>query len=619
MCGIVGYIGKKNALPIVIDGLKKLEYRGYDSAGVALWDGEKIRFEKTIGRVSALESKILRKPWTGSSAIAHTRWATHGKPSDKNAHPHADCTENVFLVHNGIVENYAELKEALIREGHVFASETDTEVLAHLVERPFLAGNNIFLEEAVFEALRHVTGTFGIAAIAKKDPSKIVVARRGSPIILGLGEGEYFVASDAAAIVEYTKNVVYLHDNELAVLTPDNLQIYNLSADKAGFSKKTIDKQINKIDWDVAASQKGGFKHFMKKEIFEEPASLENVLRGRILSASGVKLGGLNNFDEKIKNIKRIVITACGTSYYSGLIGKYYFEELAKIPTSVEYASEFRYGNSVVGEEDAVILISQSGETADTLEALREAKKKGALTLGIVNVVGSTIARESDAGVYNHAGPEIGVASTKAFISQLGALLLMAMHFSKIRRSAPDAYIEKIIRELKHLPSKIQKILKHDEEIRLIAQKYSQYKNFLYLGRKYNFPVALEGALKLKEISYRYAEGYAAGEMKHGPIALIDDKFPIVAIAVKDLVYDKVISNIEELKARNGKILAVATEGDEKISRLADDVIFIPHTMEILSSFLSVIPLQLFAYHTADLLELDVDKPRNLAKSVTVE
>ena len=619
MCGIVGYIGKKNALPIVVNGLKKLEYRGYDSAGVALWDGEKIRFEKTIGRVSALESKILRKPWTGSSAIAHTRWATHGKPSDKNAHPHADCTENVFLVHNGIVENYAELKEALIREGHVFASETDTEVLAHLVERPFLAGNNIFLEEAVFEALKHVVGTFGIAVIAKKDPSKIVVARRGSPIILGLGEGEYFVASDAAAIVEYTKNVVYLHDNELAVLTPDNLQIFNLSADKAGFSKKTIDKQINKIDWDVAASQKGGFKHFMKKEIFEEPASLENVLRGRILSASGVKLGGLNNFDEKIKNIKRIVITACGTSYYSGLIGKYYFEELAKIPTSVEYASEFRYGNSVVGEEDAVILISQSGETADTLEALREAKKKGALTLGIVNVVGSTIARESDAGVYNHAGPEIGVASTKAFISQLGALLLMAMHFSKIRRSAPDAYIEKIIRELKHLPSKIQKILKHDEEIRLIAQKYSQYKNFLYLGRKYNFPVALEGALKLKEISYRYAEGYAAGEMKHGPIALIDDKFPIVAIAVKDLVYDKVISNIEELKARNGKILAVATEGDEKISRLADDVIFIPHTMEILSSFLSVIPLQLFAYHTADLLELDVDKPRNLAKSVTVE
>ena len=611
MCGIVGYIGKKNALPIVVNGLKKLEYRGYDSAGVALWDGERVRLEKTIGRVSALESKIMRKPWTGFSAIAHTRWATHGKPSDRNAHPHADCTENIFLVHNGIVENYAELKEALIREGHVFASETDTEVLAHLVERPFLAGNNILLEEAVFEALRHVTGTFGIAAIAKSDPSKIVVARRGSPIILGLGEGEYLVASDAAAIVEYTKNVVYLHDNELAVLTPDNLQIFNLA-------KKALEKRIDKIDWDVSASQKGGFKHFMKKEIFEEPVSLENVLRGRI-SEAGVKLGGLNNLDEKIKNIKRIVISACGTSYYSGLVGKYYFEELVKIPTSVEYASEFRYGNSAVGEEDAVILISQSGETADTLEALREAKKKGALTLGVVNVVGSTISRESDAGVYNHAGPEICVASTKAFISQLGALLLIAMHFSKIRQTAPDAYIEKIIRELKQLPSKISKILKKDEEIRLVAQKYLKYKNFLYLGRKYNFPVALEGALKLKEISYRYAEGYAAGEMKHGPIALIDDKFPIVALAVKDLVYDKVISNIEELKARNGKVLAIATEGDEKISRLADDVIFIPHTMEILSSFLSVIPLQLFAYHTADLLELDVDKPRNLAKSVTVE
>ncbi|OGF80639.1 glutamine--fructose-6-phosphate aminotransferase [Candidatus Giovannonibacteria bacterium RIFCSPLOWO2_01_FULL_45_34] len=612
MCGIVGYIGKKNALPIVIDGLKKLEYRGYDSAGVALWDGSRIRSEKTIGRVLALEAKILRKPWAGNSAIAHTRWATHGKPSDRNAHPHTDCTENIFLVHNGIIENYTELKEALTREGHMFSSETDTEVLAHLVERPFLSGNNIVLEDAVFEALRHVTGTFGIAAIAKSDPSKIVVARRGSPIILGVGDGEYLVASDASAIVEHTKNVVYLQDNEFAVLTPNSLQIYNLA-------KKILNKPVDKIDWDVAASQKGGFKHFMKKEIFEEPLSLENVLRGRASEAGGVKLGGLNNLDGKIKNIKRIVIAACGTSYYSGLAGKYYFEELAKIPASVEYASEFRYGNSAVGKGDAVILISQSGETADTLEALREAKKKGALTLGIVNVVGSTIARESDAGVYNHAGPEIGVASTKAFISQLGALLLMAMHFSKIRQTAPDAYIEKIIRELKQLPSKISKILKKDEDIRSLAKKYLKYKNFLYLGRKYNFPVALEGALKLKEISYRYAEGYAAGEMKHGPIALIDDKFPVVVIATKDLVYDKIVSNIEELKARNGKVLAIATEGDEKIARLADDVIFVPQTMEILSSFLSVIPLQLFAYHTADLLELDVDKPRNLAKSVTVE
>lgn len=619
MCGIIGYIGKKNALPIVVDGLKKLEYRGYDSAGVALWDGSKMRYEKTAGRVLNLETNLLRKPWSGTSAIAHTRWATHGRPSDRNAHPHTDCAENVFLVHNGIIENYTELKEALTREGHVFASETDTEVLAHLVERHFLTGNNILLQEAVFDALRHVSGTFGIAVMAKNDPSKIVVARRGSPIILGVGEGEYLVASDASAVVELTKNVVYLHDNELAVLTPDDLKIFSLA-------KKNIDKadlpaggRVDKIDWDVSASQKGGFSHFMKKEIFEEASALENVLRGRIAGESGVKLGGLDNMKEKIKGIKRIVIAACGTSYYSGLAGKYYFEELAKIPVSVEYASEFRYGNSAVGEGDAVILISQSGETADTLEALREAKKKGALTLGIVNVVGSTIARESDSGIYNHAGPEIGVASTKAFISQLGALLLMALHFSKVRDASSDAYVGKILRELKHLPSKIGKILKKDEEIRLLAKKYLKYKNFLYLGRKYNFPVAMEGALKLKEISYRHAEGYAAGEMKHGPIALIDDNFPVVALATKDLVYDKILSNIEELKARNGKVIAVATEGDEKIGRTADDVVFVPHTMEILSPFLSVIPLQLFAYHTADLLGLDVDKPRNLAKSVTVE
>src|SRR3989344_5239273 len=618
MCGIVGYIGKRNALPIVIDGLRALEYRGYDSAGVALWDGAKIRFEKAAGRVSALESRLSRKStlWNGKSAIAHTRWATHGKPSDRNAHPHADCQGGIFVVHNGIIENYAELREALIREGHSFLSETDTEVLAHLFERPFLSSGKIFLEDAVLEGLRHVDGTFGLAVISKHDPEKIVVARRGSPIILGVGDEEYLVASDASAIVGVTKNVVYLHDNEAAVLAPPQMQIFN-------FSKKAIQKSVDKIDWDVSQAQKGGFEHFMQKEIFEGPSALENVFLGRLIDppTGGVsaKLGGIVAVRDRLLRAKKIIISACGTSYYAGLVGKHYFEEFAKIPASVEYASEFRYSNPVIDSDTAAIFISQSGETADTLEALREAKKRGALALGIVNVVGSTIARESDAGVYNHAGPEIGVASTKAFVSQLGALLLMAMHFSKIRQTAPDAYTEKIIRELKQLPSKISKILKKDEEIRSLAQKYLKYKNFLYLGRKYNFPVALEGALKLKEISYRYAEGYAAGEMKHGPIALIDDKFPVVVIATKDLVYDKIVSNIEELKARNGKVLAIATEGDEKIARLADDVIFVPQTMEILSSFLSVIPLQLFAYHTADLLELDVDKPRNLAKSVTVE
>ncbi len=613
MCGIVGYIGKRNALPVVIDGLKALEYRGYDSAGVALWDGVKIKFEKTIGRVAALEEKMSRKPWKGGSAIAHTRWATHGKPSDRNAHPHFDCTKSIFLVHNGIIENFSELKEALLREGHNFDSDTDTEVLAHLIERPFLtAEKKILLEDAVLEGLRHVNGTFGLAVMSKNDPEKIVVARRGSPIILGIGVGEYIVASDASAVVDITKNVVYLHDNEAAVLTPSGVQIFNLS-------KKILKKQIDTIDWDIARAQKGGFKHFMQKEIFEGPSALENVLRGRLLDGGGVKLGGIAQIKETLLSARRILILACGTSYYAGLIGKYYFEELAKIPTACEYASEFRYANPAINSETAVILISQSGETADTLEALREAKRKGALTLGIVNVVGSTIARESDAGIYNHAGPEIGVASTKAFISQLGALAMIALFLGKEKNTVSQVLAEKIVKELKGLPNKMRRILEKDAEIRRLAEKYLKHKNFLYLGRKYQFPVALEGALKLKEISYRHAEGYASGEMKHGPIALIDENFPTVALAAKDPIYEKMLSNIQEIKARSGRVLAIATEGDEKILKLADDVIFIPQTLEMLNPILSVIPLQLFAYHTADLLGLDVDKPRNLAKSVTVE
>ncbi|MBI2041484.1 MAG: glutamine--fructose-6-phosphate transaminase (isomerizing) [Candidatus Nealsonbacteria bacterium] len=629
MCGIVGYVGKRNALPVVMDGLRALEYRGYDSVGVALWDGAKIKFEKTIGRVASLEEKIARKPWEGKSAIAHTRWATHGKPSDRNAHPHFDCTKSIFLVHNGIVENFSELREALLREGHNFNSDTDTEILAHLIERPFLAAQKkILLEDAVLEGLRHVNGTFGLAVMSKNDPEKIVVARRGSPIILGIGIGEYIVASDASAVVNITKNVVYLHDNEAAALMPSGVQIFNLPDGKASLSKKILKKQIDTIDWDIAQAQKGGFKHFMQKEIFEGPSALENVLRGRLLDlpsalsgggGGGIKLGGIAQIKEKLLSAKRLLILACGTSYYAGLIGKYYFEEFAKIPTACEYASEFRYANPAIDSETAVILISQSGETADTLEAMREAKRKSALTLGIVNVVGSTIARESDAGVYNHAGPEIGVASTKAFISQLGALAMLALFLGKEKNTVSPALSEKIVKELKGLPNKMKRVLGKDEEIRKLAEKYLKHKNFLYLGRKYQYPVALEGALKLKEISYRHAEGYASGEMKHGPIALIDENFPTVALAVKDPIYEKTISNIQEIKARNGKVLAVATDGDEKIGKLADDVIFIPQTLEILNPILSVIPLQLFAYHTADLLGLDVDKPRNLAKSVTVE
>ncbi|OGF59707.1 glutamine--fructose-6-phosphate aminotransferase [Candidatus Giovannonibacteria bacterium RIFCSPHIGHO2_01_45_12] len=622
MCGIVGYIGKKNALPIVIDGLKALEYRGYDSAGVALWDGVKIRFEKTAGRVSALESRLSRKSWSGKSAIAHTRWATHGKPSDRNAHPHADCQSGIFVVHNGIIENYAELREALIREGHSFLSETDTEILAHLFERPFLSAGQIFLEDAVLEGLRHVNGTFGLAVISKHDPEKIVVARRGSPIILGIGDGEYLVASDASAVVGITKNVIYLHDNEAAVLTPSKMEIFSTlggSAFGGNLSQKTLQKPIDKIDWDISEAQKSGHPHFMRKEIFEGPSALENVLLGRLLEEGSAKLGGIVAVRDRLLQAKKIIISACGTSYYAGLVGKYYFEELAKIPASVEYASEFRYSNPVIDPDTVAIFVSQSGETADTLEALREAKKRGALTLGVVNVVGSTIARESDAGIYNHAGPEIGVASTKAFISQLGALVLLALFLGRERGAVSDVLGQKLVMELKALPAKMKKVLAGDAGVKKLAEKYSKYKNFLYLGRKYNFPVALEGALKLKEISYRHAEGYASGEMKHGPIALIDENFPTVALAPKDPVYEKILSNIQEIKARNGRVLAVATEGDEKIGKLADDVIFIPQTLEMLTPILSVIPLQLFAYHTAALLGLDVDKPRNLAKSVTVE
>ncbi|MBI2023506.1 glutamine--fructose-6-phosphate transaminase (isomerizing) [Candidatus Giovannonibacteria bacterium] len=617
MCGIVGYIGKRQALPIVIEGLKRLEYRGYDSAGVALWDGKKLQDERAAGRISVLEGNLQRKSWAGNLAIAHTRWATHGKPSEANAHPQSDCTKGIEVVHNGIIENHAELREALIREGHKFVSDTDTEVISHLIERAFLvnAKEKILLEHAVLDGLRHVTGTFGIAVISKHDPRKLVAARRGSPLILGIGKDEFMVSSDVSAIVEHTRKVVYLHDDELAVLTPQGYEIL-------GFNKKTISKPLNTIDWDVVSAQKGGYPHFMKKEIFEGPETLENAFRGRLLEAGKgglVKLGGIEEIKNKLLTVRRILVVACGTSYYAGLVGKYFFENFSRIPCSVEHASEFRYSNPVLEKNTLVIAISQSGETADTLEALRDAKKRGALAIGIVNVVGSTIARESDAGVYNHAGPEIGVASTKAFLSQLGVLALLAMLLGKEKEAVSEVMLQKFSAELKSLPVKIKKILAMDEKIRKLAEKYLKYDNFLFLGRKYQYPVALEGALKLKEISYKYAEGLAAGEMKHGPIALVDEDMPCIVLAPKDSVYEKMLSNIEEIKARGGKILAVATEGDERIAKLADDVIYIPHTMEEAAPFLSVVPLQLFAYHTSDLLGLDVDKPRNLAKSVTVE
>ncbi|HEY4521598.1 MAG TPA: glutamine--fructose-6-phosphate transaminase (isomerizing) [Candidatus Paceibacterota bacterium] len=611
MCGIMGYIGKRNALPIVIDGLKKLEYRGYDSAGVALWDGKDVFLKKTAGRVSALENSLSSNSIFGTLAISHTRWATHGKPTDQNAHPHSDCSGSVFAVHNGILENYRELKEVLIREGHKFSSETDTEILPHLIERSFLNEKNVSLEDASLEALRHIEGTFGIAVISKQDPNKIFVARRGSPLILGIGNEEYVVASDASAVIGITKNVVYLRDNECAVITPDSFKVFN-------FSRKAVKKPVETLEWNVEDAQKGGFPHFMKKEIFEEPETLRNTFRGRLLEEGFAKLGGLEDIKEKFFSAKRILIVACGTSYFSGLLGKYYFEEICGIPASVEHASEFRYRDPVIDDNVVVIAISQSGETADTLEALREAKRKGALTLGIVNVVGSTIARESDAGVYNHAGPEIGVASTKAFVSQLGVLLLMALFLSQ--RSVKNGLFNKsVINELKAIPAKMEKILKLDSEIKNLAQKYISHSNFLFVGRKYHYPVALEGALKLKEISYRHAEGYAMGEMKHGPLALIDEQFPTVVLSLKDSVYEKVVSNIQEIRARCGKVIVVATEGDTQIKKISDDVIYIPQTLEILNPLLSVLPLQLFAYHTASLLGLDVDKPRNLAKSVTVE
>ena len=618
MCGIVGYIGKKNAVQIALEGLKRLEYRGYDSAGIAAFaDSGESFMQREVGKISALEKKLKNLPQS-HLAIAHTRWATHGEPSVSNAHPHADCGNRVFVVHNGIIENHDKIREALMREGHVFRSETDTEVLVHLIERCLAFGASN-LQAAVAQALRHIVGTFGLAVFSLDEPGVLIGARRGSPLLLGVGKNEFIIASDAAAVLKRTRKVIYLNDNEMAVLTPKSKKIFNILRTGAK-SAKPLKKEVKMIDWSLEDAEKGEFDHFMEKEIHEIPEVIENALRGRAIAREGrVKLGGLESVEDRLSGIKRAVITACGTSYYAGLIGKYLFEKLARLPTEVIYASEFRYHPPIIDKETAVFAVSQSGETADTLEAVREAKKTGALTLGIVNVVGSSIAREVHAGVYNHAGPEIAVASTKAFVSQLAVLILTAVHLGRLRGAISQESAAELLKELLALPSKARKILVSGGKIKNLAKHYSRYDNFLYMGRKYNWPVSLEGALKLKEISYVHAEGYPAGEMKHGPIALVDSNFPAMIIAPRDSVYEKTISNLQELKARKAKIIALATEGDEEIKKYANHVITIPQTREELSPILSVIPLQLFAYHMAVLKGRDVDKPRNLAKSVTVE
>jgi glutamine---fructose-6-phosphate transaminase (isomerizing) len=608
MCGIVGYVGPRVATQVLIDGLKRLEYRGYDSAGVALQNGKGIEMRKAAGKIAALEAAVLSYPIEGTSGIAHTRWATHGAPNECNAHPHHDCTGTIAVVHNGIIENFGVLRKMLENEGHTFVSETDTEVLAHLFEAAF-DGN---LEEAVIDSLHLVEGTYGIAVVSSKDPGKIVAARKGSPLLLGLGEGENFLASDAAAILQYTREVVYLDDGEMAVITKDSYKVFDLQA-------RMLTKGVSKIDWDLDMIEKGGFDHFMLKEIFEQPTTITNTMRGRLVTEQGFsKLGGLNLSKEDLDNIDNVVITACGTSWHSALIGELLIEELARIPVEVEYASEFRYRNPIVTPRTLCVVISQSGETADTLAAMREAKRRGAKTLGLVNVVGSTIAREDDGGVYLHAGPEIGVASTKAFTSQVIALLLLTLKLARRHNLSIEGGRE-IAQAMERLPGQVQQILDRAKEIEAVADQFKDATNFLYLGRGFNFPVALEGALKLKEISYIHAEGYPAAEMKHGPIALIDADMPVVFIAPHDAVFDKVVSNIQEVKARGGRVIALTSRDEPALKKLVDYDFRIPETLDILYPILTVIPLQLLAYYIAARRGLNVDQPRNLAKSVTVE
>ena len=646
MCGIIGYVGKKEAVPILIEGLKRLEYRGYDSAGIAVFDNSdnNMRLIKAKGKIKELENKLSKRV-KSNIGIGHTRWATHGEPNEKNAHPHTDCAGRVFVCHNGIIENHKPLKEVLIRRGHTFKSETDTEVLAHIIEENLrYARNENNFKEVFRKSLKRIKGTYGLAVMLADWPDRIIAVRNSSPLIIGLGENENIIASDASAILGRTKNVIYMNDGETAVLTKDNVKLFNVFSPRemsrrgTKFRDLDISKRKETLDLNVDDAFKSGYPHFMLKEIFEQPESLTNSLRGRIVKNRGfAKLGGLETVKNRLESLNRLIITGCGTAYLAGTVGKLMIEELSGIPCETELASELRYRPAVDYRQNlAMVAISQSGETADTLAALHKFSVKGvargggrgfasggketnALTLGIVNVVGSTIARETDAGVYNHAGPEVGVASTKAFTSQLAVLALLALFLGR-QRNLSKFKGKKFAEKLSRIPQLCRYVLTHsNKKVKAIAEKYKNFNNFLYIGRKYNFPTALEGALKLKEISYIHAEGYGAGEMKHGPIAMIDENFPTVAIAPVDSVYDKLASNMEEIKARRGKIIAITTEGNEKIKHIADDWLYIPKTLEMLTPILAVIPLQLFAYYTGVLRGIDVDKPRNLAKSVTVE
>jgi glucosamine--fructose-6-phosphate aminotransferase (isomerizing) len=612
MCGIIGYIGPREAYPILIKGLKRMEYRGYDSTGVSLiQDGAALVYKKK-GRVAELEEQLIGKNMGSQIGIGHTRWATHGEPSDRNAHPHLSNSGDLSMIHNGIIENYAQLKSELLKKGYVFTSDTDTEVLLNFIE-DIRKNNQCPLEEALRIALKRVVGAYCILLIDRNDPHTILAARKGSPLVIGIGKGEHFLASDASPIIEYTKEVVYVNDYEVAIVKSDELVLKNL-----GNERQT--PFITKLDMELAAIEKGGYDHFMLKEIFEQPQTIYDCLRGRLDAEEGtITMSGIHQYAEQIAKARRIIIIACGTSWHAGLAAEYVFEELCRIPVEVEYASEFRYRNPIIHPGDMIIAISQSGETADTLVAIENAKDQGAIILGVVNVVGSSIARKSHAGAYTHAGPEIGVASTKAFTGQLAVLTMIALKIAEANKTVDHEMYHLLCKELAEIPSKVEEILKQADHIKSLAQKYSSADDFLFLGRGYNFPIALEGALKLKEISYIHAEGYPAAEMKHGPIALVDENLPVVFVATKDSWHEKIVSNMQEIKARKGKIISIITEGDTISPTLADDTIYLPQAHEIVAPMLSVIPTQLLAYYIGIARGCDVDKPRNLAKSVTVE
>lgn len=612
MCGIVGYTGKKQAYPILIKGLKRLEYRGYDSAGVALQQKNAVTVYKKKGKVADLEDSIGTRNVEGTTGIGHTRWATHGEPNDKNAHPHYSRSGHIAMIHNGIIENYAQLKSELAKKGYSFKSDTDTEVLLNFIEE-IKINNECALEEAIRIALKRVTGAYVILLIDDENPDTIIAARKGSPLVIGVGKGEHFLGSDASPMLEYTKEVVYVNDYELAIVKPDELILKNLGNEK-------ITPYVQKLDLELAAIEKGGYEHFMLKEIFEQPTTIYDCLRGRLDAAAGtITMAGIQQYADQIINANRIVIIACGTSWHAGLVAEYIIEDLCRINVEVEYASEFRYRNPVINKGDVILAISQSGETADTLVAIESAKEKGAIILGVVNVVGSSIARASHAGAYTHAGPEIGVASTKAFTAQLTVLTMIALKVGYMKGTLSNERYRRLLNELDAVPEKAAWVLNHHDHIKAIAEKYKNAHDFLYLGRGYNFAIALEGALKLKEISYIHAEGYPAAEMKHGPIALVDEHLPVVFVATKDIYHEKVVSNMQEIKARKGKLLAVITEGDTMSADICDDVMVVPEADEVIAPLINVIPLQLLSYYIGVAKDCNVDMPRNLAKSVTVE